>query len=120
MTKFLVASLMVIISLSEAAQAHNSMNHNDAAVAGISASTLAFYSSLGSSATTEDNKRRQQEDDDYYKLIQAQEDLALFVASDGTDGRTAKVQAAFEVIRKKAPTLQMSDTQIAKQILGME
>jgi len=44
----------------------------------------------------------------------------LFVASDGADGRTAKVQAAFEVVRRKAPTLQMSDTQIAKQILGME
>ena len=102
------------------AQAHNSMNHTDAAIVGISASTMAFYSSLGSSQTTEQNKRNREPDGDYYKLVMAQEDFATFLATDGAAGtRTAKIEAALEVVRKKAPDLQMSDLQIAAAILGL-
>jgi|GEM_PF-5087300 Protein of unknown function (DUF2388). len=120
MTKLLVTSLLIAFTVSEAALAHNSMNHTDAAIVGISASTMAFYSSLGSSQTTEQNRRNREPDEDYYKLVAAQEDFTTFLATEGdASTRTAKIEAALEVVRRKAPSLQMSDIQIAREILGL-
>ena len=52
-----------------------------------------------------------------HKLIRAaQDDAAVFVASEGTI-RGVKLESAFEAIRQQAPQLQATDAQLAQAIL---
>jgi uncharacterized protein (TIGR02448 family) len=113
MKKFVIASILALVSVSAQAMEQTSFTIGPITVQKDQQGSYSFF--MGIPMTSAQGGHN----DDYYKLVAAQDDAVNFVATNGApSARTAVLSSALEMVRSKAPDLQASDIQIAQEMIG--
>ncbi|WP_191489272.1 DUF2388 domain-containing protein [Pseudomonas sp. FEN] len=105
MSRLRLLSAAALLTLASAANASSFIVTTDSLVGALKATSDA---SSDATSSLRDNKI----------VRAAQDDAASFVASNGQI-RSVKLESAFDTIRRQAPQLQASDTELAQAILAI-